>query len=99
YGLSISTPVWSEDNLLFVSSAYNGGSRLLQLNQKDGKTAVKELWFSNRMRIHIGTAVRVGDYIYGSSGDFGPAFFAAVEIKTGRIAWQDRSLARASFLY
>lgn len=99
YGLSISTPVWSEDNLLFVSSAYNGGSRLLQLNQKDGKTAVKELWFSNRMRIHIGTAVRVGDYIYGSSGDFGPSFFAAVEIKTGRIAWQDRSLARASFLY
>jgi len=25
----------------------------------------------------------IGDYIYGSSGDFGPAFFAAVDVKTG----------------
>ena len=27
YGLNTSTPVWGEDNLLFVSSAYGGGSR------------------------------------------------------------------------
>jgi hypothetical protein len=26
YGLNISTPVWGEDNLLFLSSAYSGGS-------------------------------------------------------------------------
>lgn len=99
YGLNISTPVWGEGNLLFCSSAYNGGSRVLQLERKDGRTTAKELWFNNRMRIHIGNAIRVGDYVYGSSGDFGPAFFAAIEVKTGKIAWQDRGLARASFLY
>ncbi len=99
YGLNISTPVWGDGNLLFCSSAYNGGSRVLQLNNRDGKTQVKELWFSNRLRIHIGNAIRVGDYIYGSSGDFGPAFVTAVEIKTGNVVWQDRSLSRACFLY
>ena len=51
------------------------------------------------MRVHIGNTVRIGDYIYGSSGDFGPAFFAAVNVKTGQVAWQDRSLAKASFVY
>jgi hypothetical protein len=34
-----------------------------------------------------------------SSGDFGPAFFSTVEVKTGRVAWQDRSFSKASFLY
>lgn len=99
YGLNISTPVWSEGNLLFCSSAYNGGSRVLQLTRREGKTEVKELWFSNRLRIHIGNAIRIGDYIYGSSGDFGPAFFSAVDIKTGNVVWQERSLSRACFLY
>jgi outer membrane protein assembly factor BamB len=99
YGLNISTPLWGEDNLLFCSSAYNGGSRVIQLARKDGKTVAKELWFNGRMRIHIGNAIRVGDYVYGSSGDFGPSFFTAVEVKTGKVLWQDRSLSRASFLY
>lgn len=99
YGLNISTPVWSEGNLLFCSSAYSGGSRLLQLSQTGGKTVVRELWFTSRMRLHFGNAVRIGDFIYGSSGDFGPAFFSAVSVKTGQVAWQDRGLARASFVY
>jgi outer membrane protein assembly factor BamB len=51
------------------------------------------------MRVHFSTAVRVGDTVYGSSGDFGPAPLTAVDVKTGKIAWQDRSFAKASFVY
>jgi hypothetical protein len=51
------------------------------------------------MRVHIGTVMRLGDHVIGSSGDFGPSFLTAVEIKTGKIAWQDRSFARAQLLY
>jgi len=99
WGLNISTPVWGDDNLLFVSSAYSGGSRVLKLTQKDGKTSVAELWFHRLLRVHHGTAIRIGDYIYASSGDFGPAFFSAVNVKTGEIAFQDRSFPKTSFLY
>lgn len=95
YGLNISTPVWGSDNLLFISSAYSGGSRVLHLAQAGGRTAVRELWFSPKMRLHIANAVRLGDKVYGSSGDFGPAFFTAVDVRTGQIAWQDRSFSRA----
>lgn len=98
WGLNISTPIWGNDNLLFVSSAYSGGSRLLKLQQSGGKTTVTELWFNNRMRVHHGTAIRIGDYVYGSSGDFGPAFFAGVNVKTGEIAFQDRSFPKANFV-
>jgi outer membrane protein assembly factor BamB len=100
WGLNISTPVWTPDShLLFVSSAYGTGSRGLELRQAGGKTTVTEKWFSGRMRVHIGTVIRLGDYAYASSGDFGPAFISAVDMKTGTIAWQDRSFARAQLLY
>ena len=100
YGLNISTPVWSpSDHLLLVSSAYGAGSRAIELHQTAGKTLATEKWFSNRMRVHIGTVIRLGDYAYGSSGDFGPAFITAVDMRTGKIAWQDRSFSRAQLLY
>jgi outer membrane protein assembly factor BamB len=100
WGLNISTPVWSAaDHLLFVSSAYSTGSRAIELRQSAGKTAVAEKWFSNRMRVHIGTIIRLGDHAYASSGDFGPAFLSAIDLKTGKVAWQDRSFSRAQLLY
>jgi outer membrane protein assembly factor BamB len=99
YGLNISTPVWGDGNLLFVSSAYSGGSRVLELRQAAGKTSVKELWFNRRLRLHIGNAMRLGDLVHGASGDFGPAIFTAVDVRTGQAAWQERGLARASSVY
>ena len=51
------------------------------------------------MRVHIGTVIRLGDFAYASSGDFGPAFISAIDLKNGEIAWQDRSFARAQLLY
>jgi outer membrane protein assembly factor BamB len=99
WGLNISTPVWGEGNLLFVSSAYNGGSCVIRLSRAGGKTVAEKVWASNKMRVHFSTAVRVGDMVYGSSGDFGPAPLTAVDVKTGKIAWQDRTFPKASFVY
>ena len=100
WGLNISTPVWApESHLLFASSAYGTGSRALELRQAGGKTTVAEKWASQRMRVHIGTVIRLGDYAYGSSGDFGPAFISAIDMKSGTIAWQDRTFARAQLLH
>jgi outer membrane protein assembly factor BamB len=100
WGLNISTPMWVPDShLLFVSSAYGTGTRALELRQAAGKTTVTEKWHSGRMRVHIGTVIRLGDFAYASSGDFGPAFISAIDLKSGTIAWQDRSFARAQLLY
>jgi outer membrane protein assembly factor BamB len=99
YGLNISTPLWGEGNLLFLSSAYNGGSRVIRLTRKDGKTTPEELWFSNRMRLHFGNAMRVGNLVFGTSGDFGPAFFSAVDVETGEELWRDREFGRSQMVY
>jgi len=99
WGLNISVPVWGDDHLLFISSAYNGGSAVIRLARQGDKTVPSEVWSSNRMRVHFSTVVRVGDYVYGSSGDFGPAPLTAVDVKTGKVAWQDRTFPKASFVY
>ena len=92
------SPVWSADNLLFVSSAYDGGSRVVELTRDGGHTTAKELWAHKRMRVHHSNVIRLGDYFYATSGDFGPAFFQAVNARTGEIRMRDRSFARANSL-
>ncbi|MGH9848087.1 MAG: PQQ-binding-like beta-propeller repeat protein [Blastocatellia bacterium] len=100
FGLNISTPVWNAaDGLLIISSAYGVGTRALQIVRNGDQTTARQAWHNKRMRIHFGTMVRIGDYVYGSSSDSGPAFFTAIHARTGQIAWQERGLARASFLH
>jgi outer membrane protein assembly factor BamB len=97
-GLNISTPVWEPGKPLFISSAYNGGSRMINLTRVGGRTKPEELWFNNRMRLHFGSALRVGNLVIGSSGDFGPAFLVALDAETGEEIWRDRTFARAQLV-
>jgi len=97
-GLAISTPIWAPGNLLLISSAYNGGSRALELRQSGGNTTVKELWHNRRLQSHFGTVIRHGDYVYMSSGHNGPAFMTCVNLRNGEVAWQQRGFAKAQLL-
>ncbi len=97
--LNCSTPLWGSDDVLFVSSAYKAGSRALRLAQAEGRTVPQQMWFTRRTRFMFLGAVRVGDVIYGTSGDFGPAFLTALDIRTGKALWRKRGFPRASLLY
>lgn len=97
--LNCSTPLWGDDNILFLSSAYKAGSRAIRLRQEGASTLTEELWFTNRVRFMFLNAIRLGDYVYGTTGDFGPAFLTALEVTTGKTAWQHRGFGRASIVY
>ncbi|HWL93262.1 MAG TPA: PQQ-binding-like beta-propeller repeat protein [Phycisphaerae bacterium] len=98
-GANISTPVAGDDGIFFFSSAYGVGSRAVQVSKADGKYKTEELFFNKKLKIHHGNAIRIGDYIYASSGDFGPAFFAAVNVKTGKFGWKKRGITKANSVY
>jgi outer membrane protein assembly factor BamB len=98
FGLAIATPLWADENRLFVSSAYGSGTRVLELSRNGVDTSVKQLWHEARLQLHFGSAIRVGEHVYFSSGHRGPAFVSAVELQTGRIAWQSREFAKAQLL-
>jgi hypothetical protein len=96
--LNCGTPLWGGDDILFFSSAYKAGSRAIRLRQEGGATFPEELWFNNRSRFMFLTSLRIGDTIYGTAGDFGPAFLTALDVKTGTALWQHRGFGRASLL-
>jgi outer membrane protein assembly factor BamB len=99
YDLNISLPVWGKDNLLFLSSFEGDGSRVLRLSRSGGRTSVRELWFSPRMRVYFGSIIRVGDMVLGSSGYEGVTPLTAVNVKTGELFWQERGYPRSNFIY
>ena len=100
YSIAIATPVWGPDNLLFISSEYNAGTKVIELQRNGQQTAAKELWSSNRLRLHHGNAMRIGDTIYFSSGGKGSqAILSAVDARSGKIQWQERSIEKATFVW
>ena len=94
---NISTPVLGDDGTVFVSSSYNGGSRLLQLTAEGDATRVEELWHSKRMGVHFTNALRVGDRFFASTGR-GGVVAAALEADSGELAWKSRVIGRASYI-
>jgi outer membrane protein assembly factor BamB len=100
YSIAISTPVVGPDNLMFVSSEYGGGAKVFELQVNGQQTIARELWSSNRLRLHHGNAIRIGDAIYFSSGGKGSqAILSAVDARSGTIHWQQRSIEKATFVY
>jgi len=99
YDINVTTPVWAPGNILVFSSAYDGGTRAVQLKREGGKTNVKELWFTKRLRVHHGNMLLLGNYVYASSGDFGVSPVTCIDVRTGQIAWQQRQFAKANYLF
>jgi outer membrane protein assembly factor BamB len=96
-GLAISTPVWAPGNLLFLSTAYEGGARVLKLTRSGSATTVQELWYNPRVQVHFGSAIRHGDHVYVSSGQ-SVGLLTSVHLPTGRVTWQARDFVKAQLL-
>jgi outer membrane protein assembly factor BamB len=100
YSIAVATPLWGPDNLLFVSAEYNAGAKVIELQRNGLQTTATELWSSNRLRLHHGNAMRIGDAIYFSSGGKGSqAILCAVDARSGKIHWQERSIQKATFVW
>jgi outer membrane protein assembly factor BamB len=96
---NFSPPQWGADNVLFFSSGYKAGSRAVRLKKVGVHTETEELWFNGRAQFTFLNTLRLGDFIYGTTGALGPAFLSAVNIKTGQFAWQHRGFGQASLIY
>lgn len=87
---NFSPPIWGPDNILFVSSAYKMGSRAIRLKQEGTRTLTEELWFAERLKFQFLNAIRLGDFVYGTSGSLNSGIVTAINVNTGQVAWQHR---------
>jgi outer membrane protein assembly factor BamB len=93
YGANIPTPV-AADGVVYAGSAGTGGGAV-KLNSKDGTVKPEELYFGPKYSTAIGGAVKVGNYLYGTTGQS----LQCVEFTTGQIKWEERSIAPGSLCY
>ena len=98
YKNNATDPIWGDDNILWVSTQLDGGTRGLQLNQEDGKTTVKELWFNDKVKVFHWNALRIGNHVYASIGGK-TTRFAAVDIKSGNVEWREGGFHKALPIY
>lgn len=94
YRINCSSPWWGDDDLLFVSSQGDAGSRTLRLRRVEGKTVVEEIAANRAVKIFHNTALRVGDYVYGTTG----TRLLAHNIRSGEIAWVEDGYPEANLL-
>jgi outer membrane protein assembly factor BamB len=72
----------------------DGGSALVQLVVNDGKVEAKEVYKNKNLPNYHGGVVRVGDYIYGTTG----RTLVCLDFKTGEKKWDDRCVGQASVI-
>jgi outer membrane protein assembly factor BamB len=100
YGIAVATPVWGPGNLLFFSAEYDAGAKVMHLQRTGNQIKATEVWTSNRLRLHHGNAMCIGGTLYFPSGGKGSvAIFTAVDLRSGKVLWQDRSIAKATFVW
>lgn len=98
-GSIITSPLWIPPDKVFFSAGHGGGSRLYQISAaEEGTYSVQELWYYNKFRIMHGNAIRIDDHVYGSSGDLGPAYLMAVDLKDRRLKWRAHGFSKATLL-
>jgi outer membrane protein assembly factor BamB len=93
YGANIPTPV-ADDSIVYVGSAGTGGGAV-KLVAQNGAIDPEQLYFSAKYPTAIGGGIKVGDYLYGTSGQA----LQCIEFATGKIKWEERSIAPGSLCY
>jgi outer membrane protein assembly factor BamB len=86
------TPV-AADGLVYGSSVGTGGGAV-HLKAKEGSVEAEEVYFSSKLPTSIGGAVKVGDYLYGTSQTL-----QCIGFKTGTVKWEERGIGAASLCF
>jgi len=89
----IPTPVADGDFIYSAAARSGGGGVRLKVN--GGTFEAEQLYFSPKLPTSIGGAVKVGEYLFGTSA----GALLCLEFKTGNVKWDDRSIGAASLCY
>jgi outer membrane protein assembly factor BamB len=96
YPQNICQPIPLGDDMLFVSTG-EAGSRGLRVVQDEG-WSVEEVWSLQRFQCFYGSLVPLGDRLYGPSGYQTAPLIAAIDVRTGELAWRERGFTLANLI-
>ena len=81
-----------KDDLVFASCGYGVGS----VGYKVSASGAEKIYDARELQSHHGGVILVGEHLYALSDRGG---LTCMELKTGKVAWQDRSVGKGSLAY
>lgn len=87
-----SAPVFFDD-MVFTASGYGTGGAMLRLSSRGNQTTAAQGYFTKDMKNHHGGMVVLDGYLYGSND---PGLLTCIELKSGTVRWQERSVGKGS---
>jgi outer membrane protein assembly factor BamB len=91
----IPTPIY-KDGIVFVTSGYGIGCNAFKVTAEGGAFKAEELWSGKQIVNHHGGVILVGDHLYELDDK---RAMKCVELKTGKVAWEDRSVGKGAVAY
>lgn len=85
YDVNAAQPIVIGDNRVFMSSGYDHGAVVLEIDMTAARGSVKEIWQNNRMKNQFTSSVYHEGYIYGLDD----SILACVSATTGERVWKD----------
>lgn len=89
-----SSPVASE-GIVFAASGYGTGGTAIKLSSNGNKIEAEQLYHTKEMKSHHGGMVLRDGYVYGTD----EGVLTCIELKSGRVAWQNRSVGKGAVVY
>lgn len=89
-----SSPLAWRDHI-FSASGYGTGGALVKLGGVRGGVTASRVYQTKEMKSHHGGMVIDGDHLYGTD----EAVLTCLELPTGRVAWQNRSVGKGAVVY
>ena len=77
------------DGMIFITTGYGGGAMMLRL--RNGGRSVEQVWKNAEMDNQIGSAIKIGDYVYGSGHN--NRYWFCVDWRTGATKYRVRDMA------
>ena len=83
-------------NYVFSAASYGAGGALLRLTSVNQTTTAELVYHTEHMKNHHGGMVIANGLLFGSND---PGILVCLELETGRVKWQDRSVGKGAVTY
>ena len=90
---NIPTPI-AHDGHVYSATGRSGGG-LVRLKVGEGSITAEEVYFSKKLPTSIGGAVKLGEYLYGTTGQAA----ICVQFTTGEVKWEERGVGPGSLCF
>ncbi len=94
YDVNAATPIFISPDKLFISSGYDVGSALFQMNRVNDEISVDEVWRSRELKNRMSTPIYYQEHIYG----FDTKFLRCVDARNGETVWSGRGFGEGTLI-